>query len=220
MPQASCAGLAQGDSGSANPIFEIRNSTFTPAFSLIELLVVIAILGILIALLVPAFSSIGQANQLTSGAQILVAELNKSRQEAIARNRAVQVRFFTVPPKNEPGNTSLKGMRAIQSVVMDEMGGLGTNARFGRISHLPNGIQISPNSSLTSLVLTTNGNTNLPVFGNSDFVAFRFRPDGGTDLGTNSFWTLVTDRSTNAIPENFATVQIDPRTGRVRLFRP
>jgi uncharacterized protein (TIGR02596 family) len=199
---------------------KIQNLKFPLGFSLIELLVVVAMMGILISLLIPAFGSIGQSNQLTSASQIVIGELNKARQEAIARNRAVQVRFYTIPPKDQAANTSLKSMRAIQTVVLDERGDFGTNARYGRLAHLPSGIQISTNASLTSLVLATNGTTNLPVFGSSDYVAFRFRPNGGTDLATNSFWTLVSDRATETPPPNFATIQIDPRTGRVRLFRP
>lgn len=197
-----------------------ENPKSPSAFSLVELLVVIAMMAILVSLLVPAFFSIGESNRLNSATQILVAELNKSRQEAISRNRAVEFRFYTISPKDEPGNASLKATRAIRSIILDDSAGYGSNARFGRLSHLPAGMQISTNATLSTTTLSTNGTENLASFGASSYVAFRFRPNGGTDLATNASWTLVSDRAQGAPPPNFATIQLDTRTGRVRLFRP
>ena len=213
-------GLVTSDSTTPPPLRAFASSRESSAFSLIELLVVMAIMALMISLLVPAFNSIGESNRITSATQIVVAELNKSRQEAIARNRAVEVRLYTIAPKDEPGNTSLRAVRALRSIVLDESANYGSNARFGRLSHLPGGIQISTNTTLSSTTLSANSTEPLPGFGSSTYVAFRFRPNGGTDLSTNVTWTLVSDRGRGAPPPNFATIQLDPRTGRARLFRP
>lgn len=192
----------------------------SPAFSLVEVLVVITIMVLLLVLLVPAFRSIGSANQLTSASQILVAELTKARQEALARNRIVELRFFEVPPKDGGNDPDQVSVRAIQKVILDQLGELGPGAEIGRVVYFPGRIHISPELELSTQVLTHTGSTNLPGPGLSNYSAFRFRPNGSANMSERIFWTIVNDQDTEVPPANFATVQLDPRTGRVRLFRP
>jgi hypothetical protein len=61
-----------------------------------------------------------------------------------------------------------------------------------------------------------------------EYVSFRFRPDGSTDLpgrsrGGSDTWylTLVKgEGEEGAVPENFFTIQVDPFNGKIDVFRP
>ena len=59
------------------------------AFSLIELLVVMAIIGLLAAITIPAFNSIGQARGVTEAAYQLAAAIELARSEAVSRQTFV-----------------------------------------------------------------------------------------------------------------------------------
>lgn len=72
----------------------------------------------------------------------------------------------------------------------------------------------------------------LPEFAyNYKYRSFRFRADGSTDLPTRVtntlskqwFFTLHGQNDKiegNGVPANFVTIQVDPQTGRTRVFRP
>lgn len=59
-------------------------------FTLVELMVTIAVAAILIMIAVPNFSSIVNANRLTTAADAVVGGLNVARMEAIKRNSGTQ----------------------------------------------------------------------------------------------------------------------------------
>ena len=104
------------------------NAEYHRAFSLIELLTVIAIMAILIALVAPAVSGIGGANNLTVATQSLIDQLNKARQEAISRNRVVQVQFLKTSR-----NADSNAFRAVRSIVLNEAGLLCPRTPFARL---------------------------------------------------------------------------------------
>ncbi len=64
------------------------------AFSLLEILAVVAILEILMVLVAPAIvSSLGSSN-LNKAGQTIGDQIALARQEALTRNREVQIRFL------------------------------------------------------------------------------------------------------------------------------
>lgn len=64
------------------------------AFTLIELVVVIAIIAVLTVLLVPAFSNLRGANDLTNAAYTITGALEQARNYAMANNTFVWVGFY------------------------------------------------------------------------------------------------------------------------------
>jgi prepilin-type N-terminal cleavage/methylation domain-containing protein len=78
---------------------------FESAFSLIELLVVMAIIGLLAALAVPAFNSIGQARGVTEAAYQIASAVELARSEAISRQTYV---WMGLQPQTNGGNLDLR----------------------------------------------------------------------------------------------------------------
>lgn len=75
----------------------------TRGFTLIELLITVALVAIAATLAIPAFSSLVRGNQATARANELVAALNFTRSEAIAR--AVEVSLCASTNPNDPDPT-------------------------------------------------------------------------------------------------------------------
>jgi uncharacterized protein (TIGR02596 family) len=193
-------------------------SRFPPpqkGFTLIELLVVIAIMGILLTMIGPSVSGIGKGYRVTAGAQALIDQLNRARQEALSRNRMVEVQFLRAP-RNGSTNYS-----ATRFVTLDATNGT-AQAITNRMVWLPEGVVIGTNGSMTSTGdLQTVTSLSIPGGGTASALTFSFRPNGTTDLSTNVHWTIVDEnQASSSSPANFATIQLDSRTGRPRLFRP
>ena len=185
------------------------------AFNLIELLVVIAIMGILMVMIIPAVSGIGKGYRITAGAQALIDQLNRARQEALSRNRMVEVQFLRA---QRNGTTNYSATRL---VTLDATNG-SAQATTNRMVWLPDGVAIGTNGSMTSTGdLKTVTSLSIPGGGTASALTFSFRPNGTTDLSTNVHWTIVDEnQASSSSPPNFATIQLDSRTGRPRLFRP
>ena len=212
------------------------------AFTLVEMLVVMAIIVILITLVTPAVTSVLKANAITQGSQDLTGQLTLARQEALTQNHPVEVRLYQYADQNfageNTGNASTWKYRALQAFsILDT----GLAVPINNVQHFPNTFIIDSGPTLSSIIalaaagttggpVLTNGpqNYSLPAVGKAfNVVAFRFNPDGSTNLGAapNGGWFLTChqiqygDKQTKA-PPNFATLQIDPSNGSLREFRP
>lgn len=190
---------------------------YKEGFSLIELLTVIAILGILASLIVPAVGSISRGANLNRGGQMISDQLALARQEAVTRNRDVEVRFYQLT------NGISTGWRGIQLFRIEQTPtGPVTNAS-SRISVVPEGIVMASNS-LSPLITSSpaSGTVHLPTYGATVFRAFRFRGNGSleTSVGTNNYVTLYNAIDKASPPANYYTIQINPLTGKASVFRP
>ncbi len=87
------------------------------AFSIVELLVVIAIISILMALTVPAVSSLIENTNVTRGAQLVESQIQLARQLASSRNRPVEVRLIKVPAQSAAGSVPFNSGRWTRRVV-------------------------------------------------------------------------------------------------------
>lgn len=205
------------------------------AFTLIELLFVCVVLGILLGLAAPAVGSLLRSSRLNHAAALLVDECNLARQMAMTKNRNVEVRFYKLPDDDSTQNLQHRAVRLHlwSSDVPDDV------EPAGELKRLPSGVIVSADSRHSTLLDFSNPNRRgllakpetLPGRdGLVESVGFCFRPDGSTTLEPvdlpegNWFLTFfLEDDSTHpqtGLPANFGTLQVEPLTGRVRLYRP
>lgn len=205
-------------------------ATSRPAgFSLLELIVAIAVIVLVMMMLVPAFSTLGRASHLTTATATVLDELNLARQTALTRNRLVEVRFYYLRDEVDP----TLAYRAIRSFVSDEAGD--HLAPQGALKAFPVGTVALNDLKFSTLLSDTTRPPkadevedlqNAPA---TRYKSIRFRPTGGVELSpytnTNDNWFLsIKNAHDTSYPDrpadNFATIQLDPVTGRARQLRP
>ena len=231
------------------------HSTASRAFSLVELLVVIAVIAIVAGFAVPAVTTMLKGSQLTQGSQAVVDQIALARQTALSKNRSMEVRFYKYGDPETPGedaqDPSTGFFRALQ---VFEISDNGVALPTGPVQRMPMNVIMSEDVLSTMLkkderTRVTKANLlgsdpeipGLPKgFEKSyEYVAFRFLPDGSTDLaptgtasGTNTgdswYITLINPKDAKATKlgvkdgeaGNYFTLQIDPVTGSTRSYRP
>ena len=205
-----------------------------PAFSLIELLVVIAILGLVLVLTIPAVGGLLRGSGVTSAGDMVLAALSRARQSAISMNRTVELRLLKYTDPSAPAEPSGGRFRALQVFVIERTPeGVSTN-QIGRKVTLPPTACLASSPALSSVLgpgmATTStgsllGQNVTPVGLNYSAAIIRFYPDGSTSLpsGTNAYLTVVptiTDDAVSEPPANYATIAVEPISGKSRLHRP
>lgn len=195
------------------------------AFSLVELLIVIAILGILLALTVPAVSSLLEGVNITRGAQLLESQIQLALQLASSKSRPIEIRLI------KAGNLPNGGFRVVQLWQVDPPSGTNVQSArpVGRPEYLPDSICVSEDATKGSRLLLVCPATNAMPAGSAlagqAYAAFQIRPSGRVSPAmtmSSLYLTLVPTRdgSAQALPKNFATVQINPMTGTPRTYQP
>ena len=187
------------------------------AFTILELLTVIAIMALVVTLSIPAVTGMmGGLNQ-SQAADTVVGQLKYANQIALTRNKPVEVRFYKFTDPNIPGSGN--SFRAMQSWI--------ATSPVTKVQRLPGTMIISSDSSLSDML----GNPQTPPSGQTipslpsgyTYCSFQFRPDGSTTLpsgANNHFLTVVSETAKGSPPPNFATIQIEPVTGGIRVYRP
>ena len=203
------------------------------AFSLIEMLIVVSVVGILLAFAAPQLFSLVQSTSLTSEGTALRNKMSQAQQIALSQNTDVEVRFFKM---KDAGNAeTVPAFRAFQFYRYNQYGQLLPVSQFYRIR--PPIVINEPLSTLVNSagsdksISPSSGSAAIPVVSDLetfDYVSFRFKPDGSTDLpgrakGGGDTWyiTLTKGLPTDpTVPNNYFTVQLDPFNGRVTSYRP
>lgn len=200
------------------------------AFTLIEMLLVITIVAVLMTLAIPVTNSVLKSNQITTATQMVVDQLTLARQTALANNRVVEVRFYEF--ENAESVSDGPSIGAIQTLIFDETNT--TSKPLGEITYIPDGATLSKEATLSTVLDSSRERKDWPendpqlslprsIGTNYKTYSLRFRPDGSTDLGGSTTGWFITIHSSNDArtpPPNYATVQIDPFNGALRLYRP
>lgn len=220
------------------------NHSKTSAFSLIELLVVCAVIALVAGFAVPAATTMIRGSQLSQGAQLLTDQMALARQTALTRNRQVEVRFYRYSDPETPGedasNPEDGKFRAFQLFDVADNGAI---IPLGKFTRLPSTVVMNK-GGISSLIRDLplkdaerqKGDVELPPLPKAgegrwkyQYVSFRYRPDGSTDLmitGSNQGNWFVTihgieaPEETENPPTNFFTLQVDPVSGSTRSYRP
>jgi uncharacterized protein (TIGR02596 family) len=200
-------------------------------FTLVELLVVMAIIGLLAVVSLPAISSLTTSFNLNGASNALVGVLALGRQDAIALNAQVEVRFYQYVITgfaDEPASGSFHAYQLFEDVPTT-----GAVKPLTRMQFLPGRIVFSPNVTLSALLTAgttqVTGTTPAPIGLPTAYTyqIFHFRPDGSTDINPtiNNFLTLadivgLTKAGAGVAPKNYATIVIDPIAGTAKAVRP
>jgi len=211
------------------------------AFSLIELMLVLTVVALLMAFAAPNLFSLMSSSSLTAEGTLLRNQLTLGQQLAVSKSADVEVRFFRMADV-EAARTDT-AFRAFQMFQYDEDGEMSPVSSFFRIK-APVAVSekystlLDPRQSGSGDDLRfgfsspRSGMVEVPIgFGGSmeraDYVAFRFRPDGSTDLpnraeGDTWYVTLVQGEGASAeqSPDNYVCLQLNPYNGKVSEFRP
>jgi uncharacterized protein (TIGR02596 family) len=209
-------------------IFSHRR-TKVSGFSLIELLTVMAIFSILTAATLPALRGTLDGYNISGAADLAGAEIALARQTAISRNLPVEVRIYLHDDGTGPA------WRGLALVIPKDVTGASADEWVAKGKVLPGNILFDDGGEFSTIVSKasasttprkgTEDSTAPGILKNKEYVAFRFQPDGSTNLPSDQAW-CVTLRSPRSKPEggapaaNYISIVLDSLTGRSMTFQP
>ena len=200
----------------SSPSWPVHRFRSARAFSLVELLVVVGIIAMLAALATPAFNQIQSAEALSRAGQILGDQIILARQEAMTKNRKVEVRLVEVP---ETGGE--KYYRGVQLWLHDEMGI--PSKPVTKFTTFPGRVAIDP--AYSPLLANLTGTTNFSGTTMMKYQGFVVRSSGALEGAVNTdknYLTVrgLTDMSKPVTSANYYAVRVNPVTGRLSIHRP
>lgn len=220
----------------------MMHSRRVSAFSLIEMMVVLGVVGLLLAFAAPNLFSLITANSLTGEGTVLRNQLTLAQQNAVSKSADVEIRFFKFA--DESAAETEDRFRGYQLFQFNLEGEMAPVSGFFRIKApvmihedlstlLKTGAQASEVDKKFGFVSPTSGSYEAPTGPGgeqemTDYIAFRFRPDGSTDLPYRSegedTWYITLVQGEGAInstdPDNYLCLQVNPYNGQVSEFRP
>ncbi|MFP6873052.1 MAG: Verru_Chthon cassette protein D [Verrucomicrobiales bacterium] len=197
-------------------------------FTLIEILVVLTIIAIIVTFTVPNLEPALKGSKLKQAADNLERALANAQQMAITHNHPVEFRFFHYDDPDSPGSEEFfRSYQAVQVITSPENHNQVIEEKVVTSVNtfpLPFVLAEGEFSTLIDSVALEQGSADIPRANDVDYVAFEFRPNGATNLGTidMSHWTLTIVRESDSKPVigEFITLTVDAYNGRVRQFYP
>lgn len=200
------------------------------AFSLIELAIGTGTVLLLVALTTPTLLDVMDANRMTQASDIVQGRLTEARGLAVTFAADIEVRFYrnSITPVVDGGSGQGIQILRLREVEADATTDPNETLSIefvpeGNEDALPNSVGISTNNEFSS-VWTLPEHSEVSEQGERTYVAFRFHPDGSTDLAEANSWTLTLVRQPTDDPtvlsKNFVALQIDPVTGHISSYRP
>lgn len=212
----------------------------TRGFTLIELLVVLAIMAIVATLVAPSFTNLLGSSGLSNAGSQIHDQLALARQEAVTQNREVQAIFMRL--RDRSGSIE---WRAIQLwIIKETFSGLDAEP-LGKMAVMETPNVISADSALSPLLTVDPyvpgaDPVNNPTaddkiqtmlaqsvvkngFQLEGWARVRLKANGSVDsqfTTSKNFITVCSTRDSNKPPANYATIQINPITGKVTTYRP
>lgn len=199
-------------------------------------MVVIAIIAIIAAFAVPNVTSMVNGAKLSQASMTVSSQLSLARRYAMTKNHPVEVRFIRfqdpeTPPDANGASTQFRGIQLLE--VLES----GTTLPLGKPELLPDAVVLASDTRSSLLngettnqlprtpIPTTDAKLPRGIDLNYTYVAFRYLPDGSTNLAANHNWfiTVLAEKDQKAgtkLPVNFYILQVDPVNGITREFRP
>lgn len=182
-------------------------------YTLLEMLVTIAVMMIVLAIGIPSVNTLKRSYELQSSSTGLMNQLELARQTARTENRKVEVRFYVDSSMTPPV------YRSLRLLLLSVDGSVAS--QFQKPFTLPDTISISSDSTLSSLLPLPDKTDEMGTYRGVSFL-----PNGTMDTTGGSLPTLTLLPNipkvarAGELPPDFATIQIDPRTGHTKFFRP
>lgn len=163
------------------------------AFTLVELLTVVGIIALLIALATPTLVDVIRSTRLSSAGDSLLNRLNLTQQEAIARSKEVEIRFYKYA--NVTSDRPSQQLFYAYQVVETPSGG--DAVAISEPYYFDSGVVLATQDELSPMLQTTAAqtqNNGQYVFspgsggggGSVEYAALRFFPDGSCRLLNSS----------------------------------
>jgi uncharacterized protein (TIGR02596 family) len=221
----------------------LRGEARASAFSLIELMVVLGVVGLLMAFAAPNLFSLISANTLSGEGTVLRNQLTYAQQIAVSKSSDVEVRFYKASdPDAARPEEMFTAYRLYQYDQSGELVPISSLFRIRTPVAIHEGLSTLLNvrsggatsedrrygfdSPRTGRAEVQMGAGNTPI--NAEYVSFRFRPDGSTDLpyrtASKDTWYVTLVQGEGAVqsssPGNYYCLQVNPYNGQVSEFRP
>jgi len=185
-----------------------------------EMLLVLALLAVIAGFGFEGYVSTMQGAAISAGAEDVSNAFDEARAAATSQNMPVEVRIYdhTVQNSAAPVYNALQ----LRWVKADR-----TTPAVSQVVTLSSWVVIDATATHSPLIASSSiaptSDTTDPNL-NSDTRAFQFNPDGSTNLPPGTNWFLTVRAATQSdpahFPANWASVSIDPATGRAQIYRP